>query len=86
MAMPSGMTRTDLRRVMYLAAMIAHAATPTATTPCSMDALDRPRPSATSAHLMTMNCSVATGTPEQVVTASEIWPEPCRARAGPGNG
>ena len=49
-------------------------ATPTATTPCSMLAFDRSRLSATSAHLMTMNCSVAPAPQNSVVTASEIWP------------
>ncbi len=40
-----------------------------------MEALDSPRPSATSAHLMTMNCSVAPAPQNNVVTARRNLPE-----------
>ena len=77
-AMPSGMTRTDLRRVMNLAAKTAPEATPTATTPWSMEDFERSRWSATSDHLMTMNCRVEAAPQNSVVTASEIWPRRSR--------
>ena len=47
---------------------------PTATTPCSIDACDRLKPSAFAAQSITMNCSVAPAPQNSVVVASEIWP------------
>ena len=47
---------------------------PAATTPCSIDACDRSKPSAFAAQSIRMNCSVAPAPQNSVVVASEICP------------
>jgi hypothetical protein len=66
MAMPSGMTRTDLRRVMNLAAATtAPIATPTATTPWSIEDFERSRPERDFGPLDDDELQRRAGTPEQ---------------------
>ncbi len=72
--MPIGSTLTEPRSETKRAASTAPMAMPTATTPCSIEACDRSKPSACSAHSITMNCSVAPAPQNSVVVASEIWP------------
>ncbi len=72
--MPIGITVSDLRSGIMRAAITAPSATPIATTPIRFVAWSSGRPSDASAHLSTMNCSVAPAPQNRVVTASEIWP------------
>ena len=72
--MPTGSTTTARLSGMRRAASTAPSAMPTAETPCSMAPCASGSFRCCSAHLSTMNCSVAPAPQKSVVTASEICP------------